>query len=153
MAIVEHPKYEPLLEDPDDYRPRSRVAVLTDPGGSEGTSVRSLSVLFERCAPGDRIPLHTHPTDEVVVIDDGRAEYVLGGETSKLGKGAVVFIPAGTPHGLRNPGPRTLRLHGILPSTVLGIRYLERNPRPGTEGRPPQPPLSLDVRQLAGGPR
>jgi hypothetical protein len=70
-----------------------------------------------------------------------------------VGKGAVVFIPAGTVHGLRNPGPRMIRLHGIIPSTMIGITYLERNPMPGTEAQPPQPPLSFDLRKLPSKPR
>ncbi|HYS72640.1 MAG TPA: cupin domain-containing protein [Thermoplasmata archaeon] len=150
MGIVERPKYEPLLDDPDDYRPRSKIAIFFDPGGPRGEPVQNLCLIFEECAPGDRIPLHIHPHDEVVVIDEGMAEYVLGDERRRITGGAVVFVPRGTIHGLRNPGPDMLRLHGILPSTIIGITYRERNPRPGTEGQPPQPPLSVDVRRIPG---
>lgn len=33
----------------------------------------------------------------------------------------------------------------------VGIRYMERNPAPGTEGDDPQPPISIDVRHLVEG--
>jgi hypothetical protein len=45
----------------------------------------------------------------------------------------VVFIPAGVAHGLANPGREPLPIEGILATTRVWMRYLERNPAPGTE--------------------
>ncbi len=153
MAIVVDRHYQAIaaLDDPDDYRPNSELALVCDPAAPAGNFVRGLTLLFENCAPGDRIPLHTHPHDEVIVIDEGTAEVVLGAERRAVGAGTVVFIPAGTPHGTRNTGSEVLRLHAIFPSAELELQYLERNPAPGTEDDPPQPPLTFDLRALAGG--
>ena len=63
---------------------------------------------------------------------------------------AVVFIPAGTAHRTRNASDSPVRVHAMFPSEVIGIEYLERNPAPGTENDPAQPPVSLDVRALMG---
>lgn len=149
MAIVEERRYRPFLEeDPDDYRPSSEGAFVIDPTSQDGRYVRTISILFENLAPGDRIPLHTHALDEAVVVETGGLEAVLGTETNLLRPGTVVFIPAGTPHGWHNVSKEVARLHAVFPSDVIDIRYLERNPAPGTEGQAPQPPFNLNLRQL-----
>ena len=147
MAIIEQFDYVPFDEsDPDDYRPRSSWAVLVDPGDGRDARVDSISMIFEVIAPGERIPLHTHPIDEVIVIDEGRAAVRLGDETRKVGPGTVVFIPANTAHGTTNETAEPIRLHVMFPSERIGIRYLERNAAPGTDGDSPQPPFEIDAR-------
>ncbi len=147
MAIITSFDYEPFDEsDPDDFRPRSRWALLVDPADGDATHVDDITLIVEEIAPGDRIPLHTHPINEVIVILEGTPEVTLGGETREVGPGAVVFIPAGTPHGTRNASDAPVRLHAMFPSEQIGIEYLKRNPAPGTEGDPPQPAFTIDVR-------
>lgn len=148
MAIIEHPSYVPLVDDdPDDYRPNSSVAIVLDPVRSDGKFVNGLTVLFERIAPGDRIPLHTHMVEEeVLFIDAGTAEVVLGEERRTVGPGAVIFVPSGTPHQACNVGPGPLLLHAVFPARMITVQYLDRNPAPGTEEAAPQPPLTIDAR-------
>lgn len=149
MAIIVERQYQPVtaFDDPDDYRPNSEIALVIDPATPAGDFVQGLTVLFENCAPGDYLPLHTHPHDEILIIDDGRAEATLDGDRRTIGPGSVVFIPAGKPHGTRNVGDQMLRLHAVFPSSVITLQYLERNPAPGTEDDPPQPPVSYNVRE------
>lgn len=152
MSIIEHVHYQPLDEtDPDDCRPSSSLALVIDPDKGAGGVVESMSLLFERMAPGDRIPLHTHTIDEVIIIDGGEGEVTLGAEARIVGPGTVVFIPAGTPHRTRNLSEDVLRLHAVFPSQEITIEYLERNPAPGTEGDPPQPPFAINLRELLEG--
>jgi|GEM_PF-945934 len=153
MAIMERPRYVPLTDpnDPDDYRPHSEIALAVDPSRPDGRFVKNLAFLFEHVARGDRIPLHRHTIDEGIVIDEGTAEVRVGSEARLVGPGAVVFIPADTPHGSRNVGAGPLSLHGVFASDVIPIEYLERNPAPGTEGQPPRPPLAYDLRELLEG--
>jgi quercetin dioxygenase-like cupin family protein len=153
MAIVENRQYEPINieSDPDDYRPNSSMALVIDPANDQGDFVKGMTVLFERMAPGDRIPLHTHTIEEVIFIDEGAAEVTVGEERRTVGPGAVVFVPIGKPHGTRNVGDSEVRLHAVFPSQMLSIHYLERNPAPGTEGDAPQPPIVYDVRTLMEG--
>ena len=61
-------------------------------------------------------------------------------------EGAVVFIPADVPHGALNTGNEPVRIFAVYPSTTVGLRYLERDPAPGTEADQPQPPVTLDLR-------
>jgi quercetin dioxygenase-like cupin family protein len=134
MAIVTSYALGPFDEsDPDDYRPSSRWALLVDPGGQSEARVDDITLIVEVIAPGDRIPLHTHPINEVIAILEGTPEVTLGENTREVGPGAIVFIPADTPHGTRNAGTSPVRLHAMFPSEEIGIRYLERNPAPGTE--------------------
>ena len=150
MAIVSTIDYMPFDEsDPDDFRPNSHWAVLVDPASSDG-HVDDITLIVEEIAPGDRIPLHTHPINEVIVILEGFAEVTLGAVTKRVDRGSVVFIPAGTPHGTKNTGPSPVRIHAMFPSEQIGIEYLERNPAPGTESDAPQPRFTIDARALAG---
>lgn len=153
MAIITEREYRPLVDegDPDDYRPNSSIAMVLDPASADGAYVNGLMVLFERMAPGDRIPVHIHTIEELIIIDAGIAEVTLGQERRTVGPGAVVFIPAGVPHGTRNLGTEALQMHAVFPSHWLPIQYLERNPAPGTEGNAPQPPIIYDMRAWVAG--
>ena len=153
MAIVERWEYMPLAseDDPDDYRPESELAVIIDPARASGRFVEGMTVFDEKVAPGDRIPLHQHVVDEVLFVDEGRLEVTLGTESRVVEPRAVVFIPAGEEHGFRNVGEATARIHAVFPAREIAIRYLERNPAPGTEGDDAQPPVAFDFRELLEG--
>ena len=144
MSIVEGYRFEAMVGDPDDHRPNTHWALLVDPGGPEGR-VDTFAVIKERIAPGDRIPLHVHRDDELVIVH-GNGRYRIGDEERDVTDGAIVFIPAGVPHGLANPGPEPLPIEGIFATTKLWLRYLERNPAPGTDEDAPQPAMTIDVR-------
>lgn len=144
MSIVEGYRLEPMVGDPDDHRPRSEWALVVDPGGPAGR-VDGLAVIVEQVAPGDRIPLHVHRVDEVI-LPGGAGRFRLGDETADVADGAVVFIPAGAPHGLENPGLTPLPIRAVFPTTRVWLRYLERNPAPGTESDAPAAPLTYDLR-------
>lgn len=153
MAIVEHREFMPLTHegDPDDYRPDSELAVVLDPARPEGDHVAGLAVFYERIGAGDRIPLHQHTIDEVLFVGEGRIEATVGEEQKVVGPGSTVFIPALAPHGFRNVGEGVASIHAVFPDSEVTIRYLERNPAPGTEGDPPGPPRAFDVRELVEG--
>lgn len=144
MSIVDGFRFEPMIGDPDDHRPHSVWTLVVDPGDTAGR-VDSLAVILERIAPGDRIPLHVHRVDEVI-FPGGRGLYRLGDKVADVADGSVVFIPAGVPHGLRNDSLEPLPVRAVFPTTRVWIRYLERNPAPGTEGAPPAVPLVYDLR-------
>lgn len=153
MGIVEDRDYRPLAyeEDPDDYRPDSELAMVIDPASGDGEFVEDLTVFCERIAPGDRIPLHQHTVPEVFFVDTGRIEATVGDETKSIERGTTVFIPARVPHGFRNLGDGVAEIHAVFPAREIDIRYLERNPAPGTEGDPPGAPVAFDVRELLEG--
>ncbi len=144
MSIVAGYRLEPMVGDPDDHRPASQWVVLADPGDAAGR-VDGLAVIVEAVAPGDRIPLHVHRVDEVI-LPRGSGRMQLGDTVQGVDDGAVVFIPAGTPHGLVNDGPAALSIQAVFPTTRIWLRYLERNPAPGTDGAAIGTAATYDVR-------
>jgi mannose-6-phosphate isomerase-like protein (cupin superfamily) len=135
-------------DDPDDHRPNSEWALAVDPIRSDGRYVRTLGFLFERLAVGDSIPLHTHAIDEAIFIEEGEVQAVLGDETRLVSTGALIFIPAGIEHCLRNESEQVARIHGVFPADAIDIRYVERNPAPGTESDEPRPPFVINLREV-----
>jgi quercetin dioxygenase-like cupin family protein len=141
MSLHRDLQFQPLAatEDPDDWRPDSLLAFAVD-GHAD------MAVVAERLAPGDAIPLHRHTIDEVVIYLAGAAQVRVDDEIYEVEPGDIVFIPAGTPHGMRSLGQQVVEFRAVFPSAVLDVEYLERNPAPGTEGDAPQPPFAIDLR-------
>jgi quercetin dioxygenase-like cupin family protein len=144
VSIVEGYRFEPMIGDPDDHRPESEWSLVVDPG-SPGGRVDDLAVILEHIAPGDRIPLHVHRVNEVIVVH-GDGTVRIADDNRQVGDGAILFIPAGTAHGLRNEGNGRLSIEAVFPTTHVWIQYLERNPAPGTESNEVSPPLTYDLR-------
>lgn len=135
VGITRDGPYEPMVGDPDDHRPNTTWRLVVDPAPSD--RVAEMAVLLERCAPGDRIPKHRHDVDEVVTVLAGEAHYYLDGEQHNVSTGDVVFIPAGTVHGMSNAGAQAVHLHAVFPARRVSMEMLERNPAPGTDSAPP----------------
>ena len=140
MAIIARPALRPMIGDIDDHRPNTSWAIVTAP------DVEGLAAIVEDIAPGDRIPLHTHPQEEAIFVASGRARVRVGDDEQEVDAGAVILVPANTPHGTWNDSAAAVRVHAVFPATPLGITYLQRNPAPGTEGDPPQPAFDVDLR-------
>src|SRR6266513_6135402 len=64
---------------------------------------RGAYVMFVQVAPpGTGVPLHVHRHDEEsAFVIDGSVRFRLGEETFDVGRGDVVNLPRGTPHGFR----------------------------------------------------
>ena len=60
--------------------------------------------------PGEEIGEETHEGDQILLFVEGEGEAILGGESSPVGPGDYVFVPAGTLHNFVNTGPEPLRL-------------------------------------------
>ena len=56
------------------------------------------------------VPPHTHDHVDAMLVLEGEIDLL--GETGgrRVGPGTIVAVPAGTPHGFRNPSPRRARL-------------------------------------------
>lgn len=67
------------------------------------------SAYIVNAKPGQGPPLHTHPYVEVAFTLEGRATITVGTETRDVTTGAVVVIPANTPHRFVNSGDAVLR--------------------------------------------
>ncbi len=142
MAVIDDYVLEPMIGDPDDHRPHTRWAALTDPAGI----VDTLAAIVEEIAPGDKIPLHVHPIDELVLYRSGQVTVTLGSDRRPVKEGGVAFIPAGMAHSTENHGTEPASVFAVYPSTRVGIEYRERNPAPGTEHHDPREPVTYDFR-------
>ena len=68
-------------------------------------------------SPGGGGPgLHTHPYEEVFVIQDGEVTFTVGDATIEASAGQIVVAPAGVPHKFVNSGSGRLRQVDIHPS-------------------------------------
>lgn len=140
MSVHRDLDLEPIADasDPDDWRPDSRFALVSDERAD-------VAVIVEEIAPGDAIPLHRHRIDEVILYEAGEAEVRIGDDTHSVRAGDLVIVPAGEVHGTRNAGGGIVRLRAVFPSHKIDIEYVERNPAPGTEGDEPRPPAVYDT--------
>ena len=68
-----------------------------------------LAITWVECGPNSQQALHAHTAiEQVYVIVQGRGEMIVGDEREMVGAGAMVFVPPGTDHAIRNPGDETL---------------------------------------------
>jgi mannose-6-phosphate isomerase-like protein (cupin superfamily) len=142
MAIIDDYALEPMIGDPDHHRPHTQWAALTDPAGI----VDTLAAIVEDIAPGDKIPLHVHPIDELVLYRNGQVSVILGSDRRQVGEDGVAFISAGMAHSTENHGTKPVSIFEVYPSICVGIEYRERNPAPGTEDHDPREPVTYDFR-------
>ncbi|MER5782886.1 cupin domain-containing protein [Streptomyces mobaraensis] len=59
---------------------------------------RNMSVGLYALDAGDVDPQGPHAQDEVYVVVSGRASITVGDETTEVGRGSVVYVPAGATH-------------------------------------------------------
>jgi mannose-6-phosphate isomerase-like protein (cupin superfamily) len=59
---------------------------------------RSMSVGLYALSPGEADTQSAHRQDELYQVVSGRAYLTVGEETTTVGRGSVVFVPAGVPH-------------------------------------------------------
>ena len=61
---------------------------------------------------GASIPLHTHPTEEALVVREGSLAVQVGDQTVIADAESVIRIPPGTPHAVLSRGPERARVLG-----------------------------------------
>ncbi|RLV01390.1 hypothetical protein CTZ27_12890 [Streptomyces griseocarneus] len=59
---------------------------------------RNMSVGLYALDAGDQDPQSPHAQDEIYVVMSGRAAITVGEETTHVGRGSVVYVPAGVTH-------------------------------------------------------
>jgi mannose-6-phosphate isomerase-like protein (cupin superfamily) len=87
----------------------------------------ALCIIFVDAEPGRGPGLHTHPYDEVLIIQEGRASVTVGDEHIEVGAGDIVLIPADTPHAFTNTGDGNLRQIDIHASPRFATEWLAAN--------------------------
>jgi mannose-6-phosphate isomerase-like protein (cupin superfamily) len=71
---------------------------------------RSQTAVMTIAAGEDAGPEETHGADQIIYIVEGEAILGVDGDERRVDAGALVVIPAGTRHHVRNPGRAPLFL-------------------------------------------
>ena len=69
--------------------------------------------------PGSGPGLHTHPYEEVFVVQEGNVTFTVDDETIEASGGQIVIVPAGAAHTFVNSGTGPLRQIHIHPSARM----------------------------------
>jgi quercetin dioxygenase-like cupin family protein len=64
----------------------------------------NVSFFLSATLPGRGPGLHTHPYEEVFVVQSGTMTFTVGAETIEVTAEKVVIVPPGTPHKFINSG-------------------------------------------------
>lgn len=72
---------------------------LTQGAAGERTSIQRFVI-----EPGADVPEHDHPHEQVGVVTEGTATFVVDGEELAVGPGDTYVIPGDEPHAARNDG-------------------------------------------------
>ena len=64
--------------------------------------------------PGAVFPEHHHPEEQITLVQTGRIEFTIAGESITLGAGEAAVIPPGTPHGARVIGDQVVETFNAL---------------------------------------
>ncbi len=76
---------------------------------------------YTEMPPGATVDLHSHPAQQIIYIQNGFAEAVIGGTLHTMGPGSICYIPSHVVHQLTNQGNSTV--------TVIDIFLPARNDR------------------------
>jgi mannose-6-phosphate isomerase-like protein (cupin superfamily) len=88
------------------YVGRDPVRIKISPGGQSGR----FAMITQDVSPGTSIPVHLHAhEDEIIFIQSGEGEGILGDDPVRLTAGSTLYVPQGTWHGGRNTGSGTLK--------------------------------------------
>jgi quercetin dioxygenase-like cupin family protein len=104
-----------------DHAARWRSASLSGSGTGAQASGASLLEIPRGC----RLPRHTDSAEEVVVVVQGAAELVVGGERRRLPEGGMAVVPECEPHEVRNCGDGSLRFLAIYAAPEVTTTYDE----------------------------
>src|SRR5512146_1969002 len=75
--------------------------------------------------PGEGPSLHSHPYEEIFVIQAGEVTFTVGDATIEAKGGQIVIAPAGISHKFINSGKALLRTINIHPISHMIIEWLE----------------------------
>jgi mannose-6-phosphate isomerase-like protein (cupin superfamily) len=85
----------------------------------------AVSFIIIEAQPGDGPRLHSHPYEEVFIVEEGEATFTVGEEVIVVTRGQVVVAPPNVPHKFVNSGIEVLRQVDIHVSPQMITTWLE----------------------------
>ena len=107
MPIIDH-RNEPPPEEVDGRAARRFV--------TKGAGAASLTIGELVMHAGSALRLHTHPTDEAIILLEGSVEMIVGAESRTVVPGHTLLAPPGSPHRLVNHSDRDARMYTVFPT-------------------------------------
>lgn len=109
-----------VLDTPLGTSGRGHLKVVNEPADEAGYAL----VEAEHPAGEPRIRDHVHLRhEETLVVLEGQYEVRLGDAIVQVSAGDYVFVPRGTPHAYRNPGPGSAKVLNVI-SPADGVKLL-----------------------------
>ncbi len=87
---------------------------------SEETGTSTLTSGVAELEAGGLLAVHRHAAPEVYYVLEGNGVMTLGDREQEVSAGSSVAIPGDLRHGIRNPGPATLRFFYVLAADGMG---------------------------------
>ena len=116
MPVIDH-SAQPMPEPVDK---RSTRALISEQHGAHSLAVSELIV-----HPGSVGRLHTHDSDEAIMVVEGSIQFVVGDEVRTVRSGYSMLAPPGTPHKLVNNTWVPARMLVTHPTNDLNTTYVE----------------------------
>lgn len=87
---------------------------------------RGLTTCIVDAQPGVRLPYHTHPTGEAIVVLEGAAWVDVQERRYRLERWDAIFVPAGIAHSLVSAhADRPMRLGTAFPTSTVTRQFVE----------------------------
>ncbi|HSS96472.1 MAG TPA: cupin domain-containing protein [Terriglobales bacterium] len=84
-----------------------------------------VSFFLSETPPGRGPRLHTHPYEEVFIVQAGTLTFTVGTETVEVSGEKIVVVPAGTPHKFINSGTEIARHIDLHVNERMVTEWLE----------------------------
>jgi mannose-6-phosphate isomerase-like protein (cupin superfamily) len=88
----------------------------------------NVSFILIEAQPGEGPKLHSHPYEEVFIVQQGQATFTVGTDTIEATTGQILIAPAGMPHKFVNSGTGTLRQVDIHASPRFITTWYDESP-------------------------
>jgi mannose-6-phosphate isomerase-like protein (cupin superfamily) len=88
----------------------------------------NMSFIIIQAQPGEGPQLHSHPYEEVFIVQEGQASFTVGSDTIEVTAGQIVIAPSGVPHKFVNSGTGTLRQVDIHASSRFITTWYDESP-------------------------
>ena len=116
MPIIDH-STKPMPTPVDKRSSRSLV------GGQDGATALAIQEVVVH--PGVDGRLHTHPTDEAIIITEGSVQLFVGDDVQTVRSGYTMLAPPGVPHKVVNNTWVAAKMLIICPTGSLETDFIE----------------------------